>query len=60
VVRVMDDGKGFDPQPLASKVQAHRRLGLTSASERVELFGGRLEIDSAPGRGASVTIFVPV
>jgi signal transduction histidine kinase len=60
VVRVTDEGKGFDPQPLTSKDQAHRRLGLTSASERVELFGGRLEIDSAPGRGASVTILVPV
>jgi len=27
--------------------------------ERLSLFGGRLEIDSAPGRGSRITILVP-
>lgn len=53
---VVDDGQGFDPE------QARQRasLGLASMRERVRLVGGRLEIDSAPGRGTRVEAWVPV
>ncbi len=57
VVEVEDDGEGFDPQAAASKSGG---LGLFSVRERVEMAGGRLAIDSEPGRGTRVTITVPV
>src|SRR5436190_4724457 len=53
VLRVADDGRGFDP---AEAIARSRRLGLTSMRERVEALGGELTIDSAPGRGTTVTV----
>ena len=51
---VADDGSGFD---LAA---ADGRLGLTGMRERVGLIGGRLTVDSAEGRGATVIAEVPL
>ena len=53
---VADDGAGFDPSD--PRIRA-RRLGITSMEERAERLGGRLEIDSAPGRGTTVALRVP-
>ncbi|HME01875.1 MAG TPA: GAF domain-containing sensor histidine kinase [Solirubrobacteraceae bacterium] len=51
---VRDDGKGFDPNAETDG------FGLLGMRERVELLGGRVEIDSAPGRGAVVKAGFPV
>jgi signal transduction histidine kinase len=55
-LRVADDGSGFDPDEAAA---LSRRLGLVSMRERAEALGGRLEIESAPGRGTTVVAEVP-
>ena len=57
VVRVEDDGAGFDPA--AGRPRGPGGLGLFSARERLELVGGRFEVESAPGRGAQATVAVP-
>ncbi len=54
-LEVQDDGKGFDT--LAAGGQT--RFGLTSMRERVQLLGGVIAIDSAPGRGTTVSVEVP-
>lgn len=54
-LEVMDDGTGFDPRTAAGPTQ----LGLASMRERVHLLGGVLAIDSAPGRGTTVSVEVP-
>ncbi len=46
-LRVEDDGRGFDPA-------ARPGLGLDGMRERVELTGGRLRLETAPGRGTAV------
>ena len=53
-VIIADDGKGFDPE------EAERSFGLIGMHERVALAGGRLEIDSAPGRGTHVRAELPL
>jgi signal transduction histidine kinase len=53
VLRVSDDGCGFDPGA------GRKGLGLIGMRERVALAGGRLEIDSEPGRGTTLTAEVP-
>jgi len=53
-VSLQDDGIGFDPAMRSDG------FGLLGMRERVELFGGTLEIDSAPGRGTTVRAVVPV
>ncbi|MGI8696207.1 MAG: GAF domain-containing sensor histidine kinase, partial [Mycobacteriales bacterium] len=52
---VADDGTGFD---VPATRRTSRRLGLTSMAERSALIGGRLTIDSAPGRGTRVRVAV--
>jgi len=53
-VTVHDDGRGFDPSA------AGGGFGLIGMRERVELAGGELRIDSAPGRGSTVSATIPV
>jgi signal transduction histidine kinase len=74
VLRVEDDGKGFDPAnstglpgrsaseaspASAVPAQAARRLGLASMRERALAVGGAFKITSAPGAGTSVRLEVP-
>ena len=49
---VEDDGVGFDPEKVARADLP--RFGLTIMRERAESAGGRLEIESRPGRGTRV------
>ena len=55
-VSVSDTGKGFNPEDLA----VTRGFGLKLIRERVELLGGEINIDSAPGRGARIAFQIPV
>ncbi len=55
-VVVEDRGTGFDLATLSRS----DGLGLPGVRERLELVGGRLEVESAPGRGTRVIIMVPV
>jgi two-component system sensor histidine kinase UhpB len=50
---IRDDGRGFDTR------DEHDSLGLSGMSERARLLGGRLEVDSRPGSGTSLTLQVP-
>ena len=56
---IRDDGAGFDvPAVLARKGDGS--LGLRGIQERLDALGGRLEIQSSPGRGTSLLINVPL
>jgi signal transduction histidine kinase len=59
-LQVSDDGKGFDPSELNNPDRAGESIGVRGMRDRAELFGGRLEIKSAPGEGTRVTLVVPV
>src|SRR2546425_5244832 len=60
---VADDGKGFDPQRvLASEEDVGvegGHFGLRGIQDRVEMLGGTFAVDSAPGRGTSLTVTLP-
>ncbi|MGZ4184707.1 MAG: GAF domain-containing protein [Solirubrobacteraceae bacterium] len=51
---VQDDGRGFDQN------QQRWGFGLIGMRERAELLGGDLFIESAPGKGVTVTAVLPV
>ncbi|MEO5732531.1 MAG: CHASE3 domain-containing protein [Rubrivivax sp.] len=53
-IRVRDNGRGFDPT--ASTIASH---GLRGMRYRVESEGGRMRIESSPGKGASIEAWVP-
>jgi signal transduction histidine kinase len=56
LVRVEDDGPGFDAEAVGARPAG---FGLSSVQERLDLVGGRFEIESAPGQGTRVTLEVP-
>jgi signal transduction histidine kinase len=51
VLRIRDDGRGFDPsrRPATS-------FGLLGMAERAAILGGRLSVESAPGGGTTVEV----
>jgi PAS domain S-box-containing protein len=55
VLSVQDDGAGFDFAHVP-----RGRLGMTTMRERAEAAGGRVQVDSAPGRGTRVVATVPI
>lgn len=55
VVLIEDDGVGFDPD----EVQRGSRLGVFGMQERAEMLGGKLWIESFPGKGTTIQVEVP-
>lgn len=53
---ITDDGRGFDPQAVR---KAGRHLGLVSMRDRAGGVGGRLTVDSEPGKGTVIELEVP-
>lgn len=60
VVSVADDGVGFDVASVSVKARSGEAVGMTGMRERAELAGGSLLVESAPGRGTTVTAAVPL
>lgn len=54
---VQDDGSGFDARSAAS---GRRGLGVAGMRERLNAFGGTLEVDSAPGAGTELRVWIPM
>jgi signal transduction histidine kinase len=54
VFAVADDGVGFDP------AAAHRGTGLQGIADRMDALRGRLEVESAPGAGTTLSGSLPV
>jgi PAS domain S-box-containing protein len=57
LVRIEDDGNGFDPQTTGAQ-PGH--MGLAAMTERANLAGGWLRIDSAADEGTTVEIWIPI
>jgi signal transduction histidine kinase len=56
ILEVTDDGVGFDPE----SSREGGGLGMESMEERAARIGANLNIRSAPGQGAKVTVEVPL
>jgi PAS domain S-box-containing protein len=56
-VRIIDDGAGFDAGLRSGSARGH--LGLTSMRQRAQLAGGTCTIESSPGLGTGVEIWLP-
>jgi signal transduction histidine kinase len=59
-VSVEDDGAGFDVSELSPSFTPTGGFGLFNIRERLEYLQGRLEVESAPGKGTCVTMAVPL
>lgn len=59
-LEVEDDGVGFDTSAVSAGYDSRGSLGMVNMRERTELLNGALQIDSAPGQGARVRVYVPL
>jgi signal transduction histidine kinase/ActR/RegA family two-component response regulator len=59
-VVVSDQGVGFDPKAILSKEAPGGGFGLFSIRERMQLIGGKMETDSAPGKGSRFVLTAPL
>ena len=60
LLEIADDGLGFDVQEVNQAYDKRGSLGMVNLRERAELVNGRLNIDSAPGKGTRVQVYIPL
>jgi PAS domain S-box-containing protein len=58
-MKIYDNGKSFQVQRVL-QAKENQRLGLLGMRERLEMVGGRLGIESAPGKGTTISAQVPL
>jgi PAS domain S-box-containing protein len=57
---IEDDGVGFDLAVVRTQAEATGHLGLVGMEERIEILGGRLEIDAKPQSGTRINVSLPL
>ncbi len=60
LLRVDDDGQGFDVSKITNIEESGRGRGVFSMKERVGFLGGVCSIESQPGKGTTVWARVPI
>ena len=53
-MEISDNGKGFNPKEVS------RGVGLTNIRNRAEFHGGISHVNSAPGEGCNLNIYIPI
>ncbi|MGD9082759.1 MAG: PAS domain S-box protein [Desulfobacterales bacterium] len=60
ILRIEDDGKGFDVKARELALDKEKRLGIRSMKERVNLLGGQMTIHSRLMEGTKIFIKYPI
>jgi len=62
LLEILDNGMGFDMEEMEKSYdkRANSSLGMVNLRERAELVNGHLQIDSAPGKGTRVQVYIPL
>ena len=60
LVRIIDDGLGFDVTRWKTGAISEKHMGLQSMVERTELLGGSIDIRSKPDSGTGIFIKIPI
>jgi signal transduction histidine kinase len=56
---IADDGDGFDVEKVLKNYETRGSLGMINIRERAESIGGKFSIESEPGAGPRITIYLP-
>ncbi|MFZ3151003.1 MAG: GAF domain-containing sensor histidine kinase [Anaerolineaceae bacterium] len=59
-LQVTDNGMGFDPKVLQTPNSSGKALGLWGIQERIRILEGEFELQTAPGKGTTIAVQVPV
>ena len=60
VLEICDDGVGFDVKAVNKAYEKRGSLGMVNLRERSQLINGLLNIESLPGKGTNVQVFIPL
>lgn len=60
LLEIEDDGLGFDVEAVNKSYDKRGSLGMVNLRERTELVNGLLNIDSAPGKGTRIQVYIPL
>jgi len=60
LLEIEDDGLGFDVAAVNKSYDTRGSLGMVNLRERAELVNGLLNIDSAPGKGTRIQVYIPL
>jgi signal transduction histidine kinase len=60
ILRLIDNGVGFDVQERLDEVAMQKRMGLRSMQDRATLLGGELTIAAFPGKGTKIALEIPI
>jgi signal transduction histidine kinase len=60
MLEVRDDGVGFDVASVNRSYDQRGSLGMVNLRERTELINGVLDIQSVPGKGTRVQVYIPL
>ncbi|HNB41099.1 MAG TPA: sensor histidine kinase, partial [Anaerolineales bacterium] len=62
LLEIQDNGAGFDVKAITQNYdkRSSSSLGMINLQERAELVNGLLNIDSAPGKGTNVQVYIPL
>jgi signal transduction histidine kinase len=59
-VQIADNGVGFNTEAVNTNYEARGSLGMVNMRERAALVDGTLHVQSAEGKGTSITVLVPI
>ncbi len=59
ILRIEDNGKGFDVQERLANITKEKRMGIRSIEERVKLLQGKMVLQSKPMQGTKIYIKFP-
>ncbi|MBN2431015.1 MAG: PAS domain-containing protein [Acidobacteria bacterium] len=59
ILRIQDDGGGFDVSERLAVACDERRMGLEGMRERISLLQGQFRIQSRPGEGTRISVKIP-
>ncbi|MEM6283684.1 MAG: sensor histidine kinase, partial [Chloroflexota bacterium] len=60
MLEIADNGKGFDVEKQRAAARGRNSLGMQNLTDLANLLDGTLTIDSAPGKGTTITVLSPL
>ncbi|HMN59422.1 MAG TPA: GAF domain-containing sensor histidine kinase [Anaerolinea sp.] len=59
-LEISDNGRGFDVNEVMGNYEKRGSLGMINLRERTDMVSGLLKVDSAPGKGTRIRVYIPL
>jgi len=59
-LEISDNGRGFDVNEVMGSYEKRGSLGMINLRERTDMVSGLLKVDSAPGKGTRIRVYIPL